>query len=102
MNLLSQFKNYLFSQKNPPSKLTVKNYAADVNQFIRWFETELGKEFNPQEISPETIEAYKKAKSVSTRSLERHLSSLRKFFQFLRTEGIISSDPLQQQSNVKQ
>ncbi|MBI1982383.1 MAG: site-specific integrase, partial [Candidatus Levybacteria bacterium] len=96
MNLPEQFKQYLLSQKTPPSKTTVKNYKADIGQFIRWHEAEFKKKFEPAEVTPQIIEVYKKAKdSLSPRSLERHLSSLRKFFHFMKLEGMISSSPFE-------
>lgn len=95
MDILAQFKNYLLSQKNQPSKVTVKNYLSDINHFIKFFEDQYKKAFSPSEISFETIRNYKtqSASVLSESSLDRHMSSLRKFFYFLKLEGYISSDP---------
>src|ERR1035437_2966040 len=96
MALLDQFKDFLFSQKDLPAKVTVKNYLSDVNHFTRWYEKEFNKSFSPKLITHQTIEQYKKTNSetFSQSSMDRHLSSLRKFFYFLKIEGLISSDPL--------
>jgi len=117
MNLLDQFKEYLFSQDNKASKLTVKNYLSDIRHFIKWFEAQYQVSFDPQHITTTTIELFKKAmigpdlptdshgsdpqksvinQRISSRSLERHLSSLRKFFTFLKLEGHIGVNPFEQ------
>jgi len=97
MNLLDQFKSYLFSQDKRASSVTVKNYLSDLNHFFGWFEKTYSKAFEPKEISRQVIDAYKLNLSAafSTSSLERHLSTLRKFFKFLSAEGLIALDPFQ-------
>ena len=119
MDLLEQFKEYLLSQDKKASKITVKNYLSDVNHFIRWYESANGKTFEPSTVTRQTIEAYKQNmintddqrisadnlresvgnQCISPRSMERHLSSLRKFFKFLKLEGHISLNPFEQFSN---
>ena len=69
--------------------MTVKNYKADISQFIKWFEKEFGAPFDPSKISLQTWEEYKKTRTLSATSLERHKSSLRKFFNFLKSHSII-------------
>ncbi|MEX2013015.1 MAG: site-specific integrase, partial [Candidatus Levyibacteriota bacterium] len=128
-NLPEQFVEFLNSQKKKPSKATVKNYKADILQFIRWFEKQFKKNFDPAEVTSQTIELYKTANNasqsktglpldgsnaspkspegvpsapehhLSPRSLKRHLSSLRKFFHYLKVEGIIPQDPIEAISN---
>ena len=94
MNLLQPFILFLKSQKKQPSKITVKNYKADVGQFIRWFQESFHKTFNPPEITPHIIEIYKKEKtSLSPKTVKRHMSSLRSFFRFLKLEGLVLKDP---------
>ncbi len=95
------FLKFLESQKDKPSKLTVKNYKADVSQFIRWYEAKYHEEFSADNISSFILNEYKldrlnpknEGKSVSVRSIERHFSSLRKFFNFLKLEGYVSRSP---------
>ncbi len=94
MNLLSQFIIFLNNQKKKPSFLTVKNYKADIGQFTSWFEKEFKITFDPSKVTLQTLEQYKKARNLSPASLERHMSSLRKFFSFLSIEKIINQDPL--------
>jgi hypothetical protein len=92
-NLLQTFINYLLSQKKKPSFFTTKNYKADINQFITWFEKQFNNSFDPSEVTFQTIQSYKKSKALSPRSFKRHTSSLKRFFKFLYNENIISSDP---------
>ncbi|HZJ18150.1 MAG TPA: site-specific integrase, partial [Patescibacteria group bacterium] len=97
---LNQFVEYLYNQEVRPSKATVKNYRADIGQFIRWFETKYQRGFEPQDTSYQIIEMYKTDKAsgdISQRSIERHLSSLRKFFTFLKMEGHVPHSPFEQQ-----
>ncbi|MCL4354965.1 site-specific integrase, partial [Patescibacteria group bacterium] len=101
MNLINEFIQYLLSQKKLPSRVTVKNYKADVSQFIRWYSEKFQREFDPTAISNQILSAYKKDKislGIAPRSFERHLSSLRKFFLFLKLEGHISHSPFEQQA----
>jgi site-specific recombinase XerD len=95
MDLSAQFKNFLFSQSEKPSAVTVKNYLSDINHFIRWYEKTLGKSFSPKLVTYQTIEQYKKGgyEVFSQSSMDRHLSSLRKFFKFLKLDGQIASTP---------
>ncbi|MDO8620896.1 MAG: site-specific integrase, partial [Candidatus Levybacteria bacterium] len=95
MQLVEQFISFLKNQKNQPSKATVKNYKADVSQFIRWFEERFKNLFDPNKATFQVVGLYKESQSFSASSIERHLSSLRKFFNFLKLEGIISQSPLE-------
>src|SRR3989344_4084266 len=101
MNLLQQFAIFLENQKNKPSFLTVKNYKADIGQFITWFESEFNFSFDPSKITLLTLEQYKKTRSLSPASLQRHISSLRKFAGFLQTTGVINFElfPIQHNKN---
>ncbi|MCL5072704.1 MAG: site-specific integrase, partial [Actinobacteria bacterium] len=97
MDLLNQFKSFLLSQKDVPSKVTVKNYLSDINHFIRWYEHEYQKAFSPALVNGQTIERYKNTNSevFSQSSMDRHVSSLRKFFKFLKLEGLNSANPFE-------
>lgn len=95
MNLLQQFVDFLINQRPKRSLLTVKNYKADIWQFINWFEKEFKSPFDPSKVTLQTLQAYKNTRSLSASSMERHTSSLRKFFSFLITNKIISQNPLE-------
>src|SRR3989344_1268282 len=96
--LLTRFKQYLFSQSTIPSKVTVKNYLSDVSSFIRWFENKTGQNFTPQLVNLENIEEYKSEHkdSLSASSIDRHISTLRKFFKFLKDEDIVKINIFEQ------
>lgn len=98
MNLLQFFIEFLLTQTNRPSLLTVKNYKADIRQFINWFEHTFNLSFDPSKISPQTLYDYLKERNLSKSSAKRHVSSLRKFFGFLITSGIISQNPLEKKN----
>ncbi len=101
MEFILKFKNFLLSQKPVPSTATVKNYIADVRQFISWYESSLSKSFNPNETTQEQIKMFveDKSKAYSVRSIERHLSSLRKFFHALKLQGAASQSPFDAMAN---
>jgi site-specific recombinase XerD len=78
-----------------PSKVTLKNYAADTRKFIRWYESTYQRSFPPPVLTSEVAEAYlNPIRSSSPRSAKRYASSLRKFFAFLVEQGIITYNPL--------
>ena len=97
MNLLEQFKNYLFSQETKPSNVTVKNYLSDINHFVKWFEKQYGTILTSP-ITNTILEQYKASfeKTFSPASMQRHLSSLRKFFKYLKIEGKMTIDPFEE------
>lgn len=100
--LLQSFRQYLFTSKTTASRYTVKNYLADIRHFLTWYENEFAKPFDPTLATSFIIDLYKKAyvnqkqgnSSLSYRSFERHLSSLRKFFVYLATTGQITANPM--------
>jgi len=106
MNLLDQFISILSAQKPTPSRATVKNYKADVSRFIAWYKSNFG-EFIPASITSQVLELYKTAMTSQTssgeglalRSIERHLSSLRKFFNFLKVAGHIERSPFEMEND---
>jgi site-specific recombinase XerD len=97
MNLLQYFIDFLLNQKKRPSLLTVKNYKADVRQFIIWFEQTFNLSFDPSMLSSQILQDYTKARNLSKSSIERHTSSLRKFLAFLKSRGIISNNLLEKE-----
>src|SRR4051812_37781213 len=87
-----KFKEYL-NLGNTVSKVTVKNYLADVAQFTRWYKKVTQKKFDPSSVTVEVIDRYFLQKTLSKLSLQRHNSSLRKFFTFLTEEKLIAVNP---------
>ncbi|MBI2031749.1 MAG: site-specific integrase [Candidatus Levybacteria bacterium] len=97
MEFIVQFRDYLFSQQTPPSKLTVKNYSADIKKFINWYEHTFETSFTPSLITPEIINIFNKelSNTQSINSVLRYLSSLRKFFSFLTIQKNIQINPFE-------
>ncbi len=91
MQYLEEFTSYLTQKKL--SKATIKNYSKDVLRFIAWNEEKGETPFYPQAVQQEHITHYIYSLKVSSASKQRHLSSLRKFFAFLKSEGIIGKTP---------
>jgi site-specific recombinase XerD len=97
MEYLQNFKTYLLALKPLPSKVTVKNYVLDVKHFLVWFEQRKQQVFDPSKITLADIQQFKLEKNpqLAMRSLERHLSSLRKFFQCMKLQGTIGASPFE-------
>src|SRR3989338_1079750 len=95
-NLPELFKEFLSSSTQSSSSATVKNYLADIKQFVRWYENQYGISFSPEKITYAVILQYQNSQTnLSASSMSRHISSLRKFFKFLELEGHVSSDPFE-------
>lgn len=102
MDLSAQFKEYLLTQKSPASKVTVKNYLSDVNRFVNWYEKRFNISFNSSTVDFQTLENFKldSLSLYSASSVERNLSSLRKFFAFLISRNYISQNPFEASKNI--
>lgn len=94
---LREFKHSLFKQKASP--LTIKNYMSDLAHFTKWVDAEYGiqKHLN---ISEDIINQYKNTLihilNLSPSSVNRKLSSIRKYGEFVKVpEAPSSSAPLQ-------
>ena len=96
MELLELFKEYLLNKKKPASKATVKNYSADIRHFVKWFEESYQQTFIPQAVNTVVAIRHKEyLNKLSPRSYERHVSSLRKFFAYLKDQGLADSSPFE-------
>ncbi len=113
MDIINQFKKTLLEngdsarlaedgESRRASKVTVKNYIADVKRFVFWFENNYKRSFPPPALTLELVETYlTPLRAASPRSAKRYQSSLRKFFGYLTAEGKLSYNPLEN-SKVKQ
>jgi site-specific recombinase XerD len=99
--MLDQFSSYLTSHKSDLTKTTKQNYLLDVSRFLAWCETIWGSRFHPDKIQQEQISRYIHSLPLANASKQRYLSSLRRFFHFLKTEGIIPQTPFAQESTKK-
>lgn len=92
MDILRLFTTALVQEKHL-TRHTVRNYLADIRQFIRWYEHSSSHPFAASRITLHDIERYKTATTLSPTSLARHMSSLRKFFTLLLLHGVIAQNP---------
>jgi len=110
MDILLSFKKHLLQDKTHHSKLTVKNYLADIRKFIYWFETTFHREFLPQLVTKQIADIYKNQISkpnaqnqvLSASSIKRYFSSLRKFYAFLVLYKLAEINPFEIETEVKQ
>ena len=101
MDQLNKFKIYLLQGTHRHSKITVKNYLADVRKFIFWYEKTFSRIFSAWQITPQIVNQYKTSLTsssqqstiASARSLKRYLSSLRKFYAFLLEQKEVELNP---------
>lgn len=87
---ITEFFNYLTTEKNA-SQHTVKNYAIDLREFVRFSEGKKLKELSYIDIR--SFLAYLKGQNYSRSSISRKLACLRSFFKYLARENIVESNP---------
>lgn len=96
--ILARYHHHLFSEKRY-SPRTVSSYEHDLNDFITWLEQQAGAAEAP---SPLTIQTWQvrqwishlHRKGLSGKSLQRKLSSIRRFYRFLLRENLIENNPV--------
>lgn len=100
MYLPELFKNYLLVQKNSP--VTAKNYVTDLNHFLNWVDNEIGIKYQivGKDIfsffTKKTLEKYKASlltEAIPLTTINRRLSTLRKFGQFGLSQGWLKNNP---------
>ena len=85
MDLIDQFRNYLYDQNL--SDISVKNYISDINKFINWIKIKTGKEPDFSHLTSQQFNNYNQyllKVNLPNLTVKRYLSSLRKFGQFLK------------------
>jgi len=96
---IEKFMRYLEIEKNY-SQHTILNYRLDLEGFSKFLgATEIEK------VDYLTLRKYLaalKEKNLGSRSVNRHLSSLRSFFRFLTREGLLKTNPMLSVSSPKQ
>lgn len=100
MNRTDALEAYKKSLSLTHSKVTIKNYVSDVNNFIDWAERENNIQFSQDLFRKPLIDSYystllskDEASSYSFTSVKRHLSSLRSFALFLEKIQFITVSP---------
>lgn len=91
-----EFLEYLTSEKRY-SVHTVKAYHKDLIQFSEFLETQY-ELTNPGLVTPVMIRSWITAmmdQNITTRTINRKLSTLKTFYRYLRKQGFVNSSPLQ-------
>ena len=87
MDHLNEFLASLMEGEHKVTDSTLRNYKADIRQFIEWFEGSAGRSFSPNDVTAGHVMYYFKTKDIAKASRARHLSSLRRFFYYLELKG---------------
>ncbi len=101
--LLQSFLNYLEFEKRY-SVHTITSYRTDLEQFQRYLENQYEvntiTEANHLQIRSWIVKMVQEG--ISTRSVNRKISSLKSFFRFQKRKGIVSINPMQKIVSPKQ
>ncbi len=100
--MLDKFDDYLRNEKKF-SVHTLTSYIKDVSSFMEYAE-EVFEITKPNDITYVVIRewiVFLTESSISPRSVNRKLSSLRKYFSFLRKENFLKEDPLLKHKSLK-
>jgi len=102
-NLEAPFKEYLLAGNQ--KAVSIKNYLSDVRHFFGWlisyFKSETA---TPQLITTDVISEYRSYLSTNNiphKTINRRLSTLRKFCSFCISQGWIKENPAKKISNIK-
>lgn len=113
-NFELEFKNYLLS--NGHGSVTVKNYLVDFRHFWGWLELKLKSKFSNfviDRLSPSlissiiTVEALQQYKhylfsnKIPQKTINRRLSSLRKFCSFCVSQNWLKENPAKKIANIQ-
>lgn len=99
--LINKFLEYIKSHRKF-SQNTLHSYQKDLNNFLSFLKDNEILDIN--RISKKTIQKfmiYLSEKNLSTRSISRHLSSLRSFYNFLIFNDLVNINPLEGIQNPK-
>ena len=99
---LDQFLDELRRQDAAPA--TIRNYAADLRAFARWFPDATGEPFSARAVTPTDLREYKAylrtVKQRQAATVNRQLAALRKFFVWAKGAGRITDLPTEQVKGV--
>src|SRR3989344_1101967 len=95
-NFEADFKNFLSAENISP--ITIKNYLSDLRHFLGWLAT------YTQHPTPNTLHTlnsqtiqnyltYMQQARLPSRTMNRRLSTVRRFFSFCVSQGWISNNP---------
>lgn len=83
---------------------TVRNYAADLRAFARWFRGAVGEDFSARAVTPTDLREYRgylrAVEQKQAATINRRLAALRKFFVWAKGVGRIAELPTEQVRGV--
>src|SRR5215218_3877131 len=86
------------------SPATVRNYAADLRAFARWFQDSTGEPFTAQAVTPTDLREYRgflrTVEQKQAATINRRLAALRRFFVWAKAVGKIAELPTEQVKGV--
>lgn len=88
---VDRFINYITNNLGYSSH-TIRNYKKDLEDFEMYFKNENIIDINYKKIR--TYIAHLSEKEYTAKSISRHLSTVRSFFKYLKSEKIIESNPM--------
>lgn len=92
---IKSFLNYLRHEKQSSSH-TLDNYSRDLRQFQQWLEENQLADW--EDIKQHNVRQYiasRHRQGIAAKSLQRHLSSIRSFYQYLLRENLADNNPAQ-------
>jgi len=101
--ILTEFRQELIREEK--SMHTIRAYARDVEEFMQWFEETVG-EFSPGQITVVDVQEFKSylynVKRNKPVSVNRKLSALESFCEFLVSTGHLKDNPAAKVKKIKQ
>lgn len=100
---IHSFLDHLRYEKNYSEK-TVVSYEGDLTQFDEYVKGIAGEAVKPEEVDPGLIRGWVISlmdKGYTSTSVNRKLSSLRTFYKYLRSKGVVRTDPLKKITGPK-
>ena len=112
-NFEASFKKFLLAENVSP--ITLKNYLSDLRHFLGWtiLKLKVQNKKNFENLSPleflnqideSLVEEYKNylvVNSIPAKTINRRLSTLRKFFSFCISQGWLKENPAKKIQNLK-
>lgn len=115
-NLEASFKNFLTAGNKKMSPVSVKNYLSDLRHFLGWLilklktsgvSMDLGESFHPSELATFLTEsnlthyrAYLTENNIPLATINRRLSTLRKFCSFFISQRWLNENPAKRINNI--
>jgi site-specific recombinase XerD len=99
--LLGELNDFLADlRRQEASPATVRNYAADLRAFARWFRDSVGEPFAARSVTPTDLREYKAylrtVEQKQAATINRRLAALRRFFAWAKGMGLVEDLPTAQ------